>query len=57
MKKWIIADAVLGVVGGLAAILGIFTSIKASEAEDENRMKEIGEYYGLTPVSSEGEAE
>ena len=54
-KKWIVLDAIVGVIAGTAGLLGIFTTIKAEKANEEERMAELEARYGLTPVNNEEE--
>lgn len=52
-KNWALVDAIIGGVGAVLSIVGIFTSIKASSYNDEQADKRLEEKYGLTPVSEE----
>lgn len=56
-KKWSIANTVLGVIGGLCGVIGIFTAIKSESYEQDMQYKELETRYGLTPVVTGEEAE
>ena len=56
-KKWSTLNTILGVIGGICGLFGIFTSIKASDYDQQKEFKMFEERYGLTPISTEEEAE
>ena len=57
MSKIKLLDTILGVVGGIAGLIGIFTGIKCA-AEDEAELdRRLEQKYGLKPVETAEEVE
>ena len=56
-KNWKILDVVLGLVGGICGVVGIITSIKASEYDEQSLYEDLEKKYGLEPINVEGEDE
>ena len=54
-RKWKIADVALGLVGGLCGIIGIITSIKAADYDEQSLFEDLEKKYGLEPIGVEGE--
>ena len=55
--KWKIADIALGVVGGICGVIGILTSIKAADYDEQSLFEDLEKKYGLEPVNTDGEDE
>ena len=53
MSKIKMLDTVLGVIGGIAGLIGIFTGIKCAAEEEAELDARLEKKYGLTPVQEE----
>lgn len=56
-RNWKIMDVALGLVGGICGVIGILTSIKAADYDEESLFEDLEKKYGLEPINSEGEDE
>ena len=48
-------DTVLGVIGGIAGLIGIFTGLKCAGEEEAELDARLEKKYGLKPVQEETE--
>ncbi len=55
MSKIKMLDTVLGVIGGIAGLIGIFTGLKCAGEEEAELDARLEKKYGLTPVPEETE--
>ena len=53
MSKIKLLDTVLGVIGGIAGVIGIFTGLKCAGEEEAELDARLEKKYGLTPVQEE----
>ena len=53
MSKIKLVDTIIGVIGGIAGLIGIFTGIKCAADEEAELDARLEKKYGLTPVQEE----
>ena len=53
MSKIKLIDTIIGVIGGIAGLIGIFTGIKCASEEEAELDARLEKKYGLVPVQEE----
>lgn len=48
-KTWKIVDIVAGLVGGACGLVGIISSLKSAEYDQQQNYADLEERYGLVP--------
>ncbi len=53
MSKIKLVDTILGIVAGIASLIGIFTGLKCAGEEEAELDRRLEKKYGLKPVQEE----